>query len=76
MLSLLIGRTVDEFPQGVDGVAAHEGVTPKGPAVHHPDVQRRMEELVFGQILQKSRSNTRYHLVERGIRWGDTDQPC
>lgn len=30
----------------------HQDVTAESPAVHHPDVQRRVEELIFRKVLR------------------------
>jgi len=52
VIGLLVRRPVDELPQAGHRVGAHQGVAAERPAVHHSDVQRRMEQLVLGQILQ------------------------
>lgn len=31
----------------------HQDVTAKCPAVHHPDVKRRVEKLIFRKVLRK-----------------------
>lgn len=51
VVGLLVCRPVDELPQAGDGVGADQRVAAEGPAVHHPDVQRRVKQLVLGQIL-------------------------
>lgn len=51
VLGLLVWGAVDEFSEGADGVGAHQGVAPEGPAVHHPDVQGRVEQLVLREVL-------------------------
>lgn len=61
VLGLLVWRAVDEFSEGADGVGAHQGVAPEGPAVHHPDVQGRVEQLVLREVL-----GSRGGLVSKG----------
>ena len=61
VLGLLVWWAVDELSEGADGVGAHQGVAPEGPAVHHPDVQRRVEQLVLWEIL-----GSRGGLVSKG----------
>ena len=48
----LVRGAVDETPQAGDSVGAHQGVATKRPAVHHPDVQRRVQELVLRKVLR------------------------
>lgn len=48
----LVGGAVDEPPEAGDGVGAHQGVAAKRPAVHHPNVEGRVEQLVLRQVLQ------------------------
>lgn len=42
---------VDEAPKGADGVGAHQGVAAEGPAVHHSDVQGRVQEFILRKVL-------------------------
>lgn len=42
---------VDEAPQRADGVGTHQGVAAEGPAVHHSDVQGRVQQLVLREVL-------------------------
>lgn len=42
---------IDEASQGADGVRADQGVAAEGPAVHHADVQGRVQELVLREVL-------------------------
>jgi hypothetical protein len=50
----LVGGAVDEPPEAGDGVGAHQGVAAERPAVHHSDVQRRVEQLVLREVLQRA----------------------
>lgn len=47
----MVRGPVDEAPQGADGVGADQGVAAEGPAVHHADVQGRVQELVLREVL-------------------------
>lgn len=47
----LVWSAVDETPQAADSVGPHQDVTAKRPTVHHPDVERRVEELVLRKVL-------------------------
>lgn len=47
----LVWSTVDETSQAGHSVSAHQDVAAEGSAVHHPDVERRMEKLVFWKVL-------------------------
>lgn len=42
---------VDETPQRADSMGAHQRVAAEGPAVHHPDVQGRVQQLVLWKVL-------------------------
>lgn len=48
----LVWRAVDEAPQGGDSVGPHQDVTAECPAVHHPDVERRVEKLILWKVLR------------------------
>lgn len=61
VLGLLVWGAVDEFSEGADGVGAHQGVAPEGSAIHHPDVQGRVEQLVLREVL-----GSRGGLVSKG----------
>lgn len=57
VVGLLVSSPVDEPPQGGDSVGADQSVPAKSPAVHHSDVQRRVEQLILRQVLtQKIKS--------------------
>lgn len=55
VIDVLLCGSVNELAQSRDGVRAHQRVAPERPAVHHPDVQRRMKKLIFRQILKNER---------------------
>lgn len=52
VVGLLVCWPVDELPEAGHSVGADQGVASKRPAVHHSDVQRRVEQLILWQILQ------------------------
>jgi len=47
----LVWGAVDETPQAADSVRPHQGIAAKCPAVHHPDVERRVEKLILWKVL-------------------------
>lgn len=48
----LVWGTVDETPQAADGVGPHQDVAAKRTAVHHPDIERRVEKFILWQVLR------------------------
>lgn len=61
-------------------MAAHQSVASECAAVHHADVQGRVEELIFGEILQETKpkeTNTWMGEGEEGCRrdWGGSHSP-
>lgn len=64
MLGFLIRWAVDELSEGADGVGPHQGVTSESPAVHHPDVEGWMEQLVLREVL-----GSKGVLVIKGCVW-------
>lgn len=50
-VGLFVCRPVDELAQAGHGVGADQSVASESPAVHHSDVQRRVQQLVLRQIL-------------------------
>ena len=54
VVGLLVGGSVDELAHAGDGVGAHEGVAAECPTVHHPDVERGVEQLVLREVLQRA----------------------
>lgn len=60
VVGLLVCASEDELPQAGHGVGAHQSVASESPAVHHSDVQRRVKQLVLGQILRHANRNTLY----------------
>ena len=51
VVGALVWRAVDEVSQAGDSVGAHQGVAPERTAVHHTDVEGRVEQLVLRQVL-------------------------
>lgn len=51
VVGVLICGTVDELAERRDCVGAHQCVAAEGTAVHHTDVEWRVQELILGQIL-------------------------
>lgn len=47
VVGVLVWSAVDETSQAAHSVGPHQDVTAEGSAVHHPDVERRMEKLIF-----------------------------
>lgn len=43
---------VDETSQTGDSMGPHQDVSAKCPAVHHPDVERRVEKLILWKVLR------------------------
>lgn len=56
VVDLLVLSPVDKFPQAGDRVGANQSVATKSPAVHHSDVQWRVKQLIFWQILTGKKS--------------------
>lgn len=48
----LVWSAVDETSQAGDSMRPHQDVTAKRPAVHHPDVERRVEKLILWKVLR------------------------
>ena len=57
VVGLLVFWPVDELPQGGDGIGANQSVAAKSPAVHHPDVQWWVKQLILRQILTHKLQN-------------------
>lgn len=57
VIGLLVCGPVDELAQAGDRDGTNQSVAAEGPAVHHPDVQRRMKQLVLRQILTHQTHN-------------------
>lgn len=50
-VGLFVCRPVDELAQAGHSVGADQSVAAESPAVHHSDVQRRVQQLILRQIL-------------------------
>ena len=48
----LVWGAVDETSQAADGVGPHQDIAAKRAAVHHSDVERRVEKLILWQVLR------------------------
>lgn len=53
VVRFLVWGAVDKPPQARDSVRSHKDVAAERSTVHDPDVERRMEEFIFWQILRK-----------------------
>lgn len=52
VVGVLVWCTVDEASQASDSVRPHQNETTERSAVHHPYVERRVEELIFWKVLR------------------------
>lgn len=51
VVGLLVSSPVDELPQSGDSMRANQSVAAKSSTVHYSDVQRRVKQLIFRQVL-------------------------
>lgn len=58
VVGLLVWAPEDELAQAGDSVRAHQSVAAESPAVHHPNVEGRVKQLILRQILAHVKRNT------------------
>lgn len=51
VVGLLVSSPVDELPQSGDSMRANQSIAAKSSTVHYSDVQRRVKQLIFRQVL-------------------------
>lgn len=51
VVGMLVCGTIDKPAECTDSIGAHQCVAAEGTAVHHTDVERRVQKLIFRQVL-------------------------
>lgn len=64
----LVRGAIDEASQAGDSVRTHQDVAAKRSAVHHPDVERRVQEFVFWKVLM-TKTHTQAKSVQFQVRF-------
>lgn len=72
VIDALLCRSVNELAQCRDGVRAHQRVASERPAVHHPNVQRRMKKLILRQILNNKCERYQVFVIQSTLFTKDT----
>lgn len=52
VIGVLVRGGVDETSQAGDSMRPNQDVTAERPAVHHTDVERRVEKLILWKVLR------------------------